>query len=81
MHAYWVSYLQQFLFILKHKTGQLNKVANSLSRRASLLVTMSNEVVCFEVVRELYYEDEYFNKAWVACSRGIPRNGYHVHNG
>lgn len=36
-HAAWVEYLQNFTFVLKHISGQANKVADALSRRILLL--------------------------------------------
>eukprot|EP00253_Pinus_taeda_P018052 PITA_18052 len=36
-HATWVEYLQSFTFVLKHISGQSNKVADALSRRTLLL--------------------------------------------
>ncbi|GJS51310.1 reverse mRNAase [Tanacetum coccineum] len=64
MHARWVSYLQLFPFTLKHKPGHQNQVADTLSRRATLLVTLTHEVTGFEVFRDLYAIDEDFGNTW-----------------
>ena len=36
-HAKWVEYLQSFTSVLKHISGQANKVADALSKRVLLL--------------------------------------------
>ena len=58
MHARWVSYMQKFTFVLKHKSRQQNKVTDTLSRQTTLLVTLVNKVTSFECLKELYAEDD-----------------------
>lgn len=53
-HAAWISYLQQFTFVIKHQSGKTNRVADALSRRHSLLTTMHSTVLGFESFADLY---------------------------
>jgi hypothetical protein len=52
-HAKWAAYVQQFSFTIKHKVGALNRVADALRRKSTLLVTMTNEVLGFDFINEL----------------------------
>jgi hypothetical protein len=81
MHACWVSFIQRFTFSLKHKVGQLNKVADALSRRVALLLTMRAEIIGFDYLKELYAEDEDFGNSWAQCLQGLPHNGMHIQEG
>lgn len=54
MHAKWVGFLQEYTFVLKHKAGVENKPADALSRKVSLLQTMSVKVTGFEKLKEDY---------------------------
>ncbi|KAG7552856.1 Reverse transcriptase domain [Arabidopsis thaliana x Arabidopsis arenosa] len=63
-HASWFAYLQQFTFVIKHKAGSLNKVADALSRRHSLLASSHASITGFEILPELYPLDTFFGKIW-----------------
>lgn len=47
-HASWITYLQQFTFVIKHQSGKLNKAADALSRRHALVSTLRVSVAGFE---------------------------------
>ena len=48
------------MFILKHKLGNQNKVADALSMRTLLVTTMENIVVGFESINGIYEDDTDF---------------------
>lgn len=66
-----VAYLQQFTFVIKHKAGTLNKVADALSRRHSLLSTLHVSVLGFSVLPDLYPTDVFFGKIWTDLQHGL----------
>ena len=59
-HAVWATYIQQFSFVIKYKFGALNRVADALSRQASLLITIQTKVIGFDLFHELLSSDLYF---------------------
>jgi hypothetical protein len=69
-HARWVKFLQDYTFHIKHKSGASNQVADALSRQHSLLSTMKVNFLRFEVIKELYVDDEFFDKIKSECAKG-----------
>jgi hypothetical protein len=63
-HARWMDYLQQFDFVIKHKSGTENKAADALSRIPHLLHMFSANVAGFESLKTEYANDEGFGTVW-----------------
>ncbi|PKU61410.1 hypothetical protein MA16_Dca028333 [Dendrobium catenatum] len=79
-HAKWSESLSAFHYVLKHKAGHHNQVADALSRRYVLLQTLQNQVIGFEVIRDLYAEDADFGNIWQQCLQG-PFKLFHIKDG
>ncbi|PKU87297.1 ATP-dependent DNA helicase RecG [Dendrobium catenatum] len=68
MHARWTTFLQRFSFILKHKSGVQNKVADALSRRSALVVQLQTELQGLPSIQDLYATDKEFAAPWAELS-------------
>ncbi|GJT93741.1 RNA-directed DNA polymerase [Tanacetum coccineum] len=69
-HAKWVEFIQAFSFVIRHKVGSDNQVADALSRRHSLITTMQIRVQGFDSFRGLYCDDPDFREIWSKCDNG-----------
>lgn len=58
-HVKWSSFLDQYSFTLKYKTGESNKVADGLSRQSSLLAVISMQVAGIDELKTKYETDPY----------------------
>ena len=56
-------------------------MADALSKRAGLLVTLSAEIVGFEALKELYEGDDDFKDMGRKCTTHEPCDDYHIHEG
>ena len=79
-HARWVAYLEKFTYVVKHKSGVANRVADALSRRHCLLVNMRVEVPGLETFRDLLETDTYFSEVIQEVRAGM-KTDFLLHEG
>lgn len=81
MHARRSSFLEKLSFVIKHKSGISNRVADALSRRRSLLITLHGELIGFEQLKDIYYSDEDFKGEWEKAQQHISLQDFHISDG
>jgi len=59
-HAKWVEFIESFPYVIKYKKGQVNVVADALSRRYALISMLNAKLMGFEQVKDQYANDSYF---------------------
>ncbi|XP_027150387.1 uncharacterized protein LOC113750629 [Coffea eugenioides] len=66
-HVRWIAFIETFPYVIKHKVGKTNVVADALSRRHSLLTQLDAKLLGFELVKELYSNDLDFLGIYAFC--------------
>jgi len=79
-HAKWVEYLQSFHFVIHHKSDQMNKGTDALSRRYLLRSVLETKVLGFEIIKGMYSNDEDFKDIFFKSS-SHPHGSFHVQEG
>ena len=70
-HAKWVEFVQSFTFSSKYKEGKGNVVADALSRRHCMITILDAKFLGFELLKELYHDDEDFGGLMKKCEEGV----------
>lgn len=78
MHARWLQFLQRFNFVIKHTSGNVNKVVDALSRKGTLLTLLQGEITAFDHITDLYATDQDFKHIWEKCLLHQPCLDYHI---
>ena len=69
-HAKWVEFLEQFPYVIKHKQGKNNVVADALSRRYALLNLLGSQFLGFDHIKDLHHDDFDFSLIYQECIKG-----------
>jgi hypothetical protein len=75
-HAKWVEFIETFPYIIKHKKGKKNVVADTLSRHCTMLSQLDHKIFGLESIKELYATDVDFKDAYLNCREGRTWNKY-----
>jgi hypothetical protein len=80
-HAKWVEFIESFPYVIKHKKGKENIIADSLSRRYTLLNQHDYKIFGLETIKDQYVHDADFKDVLLHCKDGKGSNKYIVSDG
>ena len=61
-HAKWVEFLETFPYIIKHKKGNDNVIADAMSRRYAMLSQLDCRIFGLETIKGQYAFDDDFKE-------------------
>ncbi|WVZ97639.1 hypothetical protein U9M48_043156 [Paspalum notatum var. saurae] len=80
-HANWVEFIESFTYIIKHKNGKENVIADALSRRYTMLSQLDFKIFGLQTVKDQYANDADFKDALLHCMHGTPWGQFHMRDG
>jgi hypothetical protein len=80
-HAKWVEFIETFSYIIKHKKGKENIIADALSRRYTMLSQLDHKFFGLESIKELYATNVDFKDAYENCREERTWNKYMLQDG
>ena len=80
-HAKWVEFIESFPYIIKHKKGKDNVIADALSRRYTLLSQLDCRIFGLESIKEQYALDSDFKDVLLQCREGRTWNKFVLNDG
>jgi hypothetical protein len=69
-HAKWVEFIESFTYVIKHKKGKENVIADALSRRYALLTQLDYKIFKLEIIKDQYVHDANFKDVLLHCKDG-----------
>ena len=66
--------------MIQYKQGKENVVADALSRRYALIITLNAKLLGFEHIKELYVHDNDFSNVYNVCEK-VAFNKFYRHDG
>ena len=69
-HAKWVEFIESFPYVIKHKKGKDNVIADALSRRYTMLSQLDFQIFGLQTMKEQYVLDPDFKDVLLQCKAG-----------
>ena len=80
-HAKWVEFIEFFPYVIKHKKGKDNVIADALSRRYTMLSQLDFKIFGLETIKNLYMHDAEFTEVLNNCKEGRTWNRFVLNDG
>ena len=80
-HAKWVELIETFPYVIKHKKGKENVIADALSRRYTMLSQLDFKIFGLETIKDQYVHDAEFKDVLQNCKEGRTWNKFVVNDG
>jgi hypothetical protein len=80
-HAKWVEFIESFLYVINHKKGKENVIADALSRRNALLIELDYKIFGLETSKDQYVHDADFKDVSLHCKDGKTWNKFICNDG
>ncbi|XP_044973915.1 uncharacterized protein LOC123441680, partial [Hordeum vulgare subsp. vulgare] len=80
-HAKWVEFIETFPYVIKHKKGKDNVIADALSRRYTMLSQLDFKIFGLETIKDQYVHDADFKDVLENCREGRTWNKFIINNG
>ena len=75
-HAKWVEFIETFPYVIKHKKGKENVIADALSRRYTMLSQLDFKIFGLETIKDQYVHDAEFKDVLQNCKEGRTWNKF-----
>jgi hypothetical protein len=69
-HAKWIEFIETFSYIIKHKKGKNNVIADAFSRCYTMISQLDHKIFGLESLKEIYATDFDFKYAYENCREG-----------
>jgi hypothetical protein len=80
-HAKWVEFIESFPYVIKHRKGKENVIADALSRRYALLTQLDYKIFGLETIKDQYVHDADFKDVSLHCQDGKTWNKFVFNDG